>query len=99
MRIDNTKLNPSSVAWTLGSGSKTEEVRKSFGDVLKDSMENIKQLHAKDEENTERLAVGEIDNLHSVMIDAEKADISMQLMLQTRNKAIEAYQEIMRMQI
>ena len=99
MRIDSRKANPSLVAWSLGSGAKIADTNKDFKDILKDSIESIKQLHIEDEKNTERLAVGEADSLHNVMIDAEKADIAMQLMLQTRNKAIEAYQEIMRMQI
>jgi flagellar hook-basal body complex protein FliE len=42
---------------------------------------------------------GENVNLHELMISMEKADISLRLMVQVRNKAIDAYQEIMRMQI
>jgi flagellar hook-basal body complex protein FliE len=42
---------------------------------------------------------GESVNLHELMISMEKADISLRLMVQVRNKAIDAYQEIMRMQI
>jgi flagellar hook-basal body complex protein FliE len=42
---------------------------------------------------------GENVNLHELMISMEKADISLRMMVQVRNKAIDAYQEIMRMQI
>jgi flagellar hook-basal body complex protein FliE len=42
---------------------------------------------------------GESVDLHELMISMEKADISLRLMVQLRNKAIDAYQEIMRMQI
>jgi flagellar hook-basal body complex protein FliE len=45
------------------------------------------------------LTTGEINNLHSIMISAEKADITLSLALQIRNKVIEAYENIMRMQI
>jgi flagellar hook-basal body complex protein FliE len=45
------------------------------------------------------LAVGEIENLHQVMMSLEKAKLSFELALQVRNKLLEAYQDIMRMQI
>lgn len=99
MRIEDIGTGPKAVAWTVGSGAKNHRPTRGFGDMLKDSIDNIKQLHAEDEKNTELLATGNVDNLHKIMIDAEKADIALQLMLQTRNKAIESYQEIMRIQI
>lgn len=48
----------------------------------------VEQVHAGDEKN-----------LHAAMIAMEKADISLRYMVQVRNKAIDAYQEIMRMQV
>jgi flagellar hook-basal body complex protein FliE len=47
----------------------------------------------------EDLATGKNHNIAEVMISAEKADISLKLMVQVRNKIIEAYQEIMKMQV
>lgn len=99
MHTEHINIQPKPVAWTVGSSAKQERPVRGFKDILKDSIEHVKELHAEDEKNTELLATGNIDNLHKVMIDSEKADIALQLMLQTRNKAIEAYQEIMRMQI
>ncbi len=46
-----------------------------------------------------QLATGENNNLHDVMLSLEKAKLSMELMLQVRNKALEAYQELMRTQL
>ena len=46
-----------------------------------------------------KLATGETNNIHHVMMSLEKAKLSFQLMLQVRNKALEAYQDIMRMQL
>ena len=51
------------------------------------------------EQATERLITGEAENLHQVMIALEKAKLSFDLMVQIRNKALESYQEILRMQI
>lgn len=45
------------------------------------------------------LAAGQVDDISQVIVAAEKADIALQLTLAVRNKAVEAYQEIMRMQV
>ena len=47
----------------------------------------------------ERLALGESENLHQVMIALEEARLSFQMMVQVRNKLLEAYQDVLRMQI
>jgi flagellar hook-basal body complex protein FliE len=47
----------------------------------------------------QRLALGDAENLHDIMIRLEESRISLQLMLQVRNRVLEAYQDMMRMQI
>ena len=47
----------------------------------------------------ELFAAGKIDDLHTLMIETEKADLALQFTLQVRNKLLDAYNEIMRMQI
>lgn len=47
----------------------------------------------------QKLAVGETQNLHEVMIRLEEARHSFQLLVQVRNRLLEAYQEVMRMQV
>jgi flagellar hook-basal body complex protein FliE len=47
----------------------------------------------------QKLAVGEAGNLHEVMIHLEEARLSFQLLAQVRNRMLEAYQEVMRMQV
>lgn len=51
------------------------------------------------DQQVQRLATGETDNLHQVMIALEEAKLSLQLMVQVRNKLLEAYQDILRMQV
>jgi flagellar hook-basal body complex protein FliE len=51
------------------------------------------------EQTVQNFAVGKEDNLHQVMISVEKAKLSFELAVQVRNKLLEGYQEIMRMQI
>lgn len=57
-----------------------------------------RQLNTSDTE-LRKLATGETNNIHHVMLSLEKAKLSFQLMLQVRNKALEAYQDVMRMQL
>lgn len=66
-----------------------------LGDGLKQV--NAMQFQSKDLQN--EAAVGGDVDLHDVMITAEKASVAMQLTLQIRNKMVEAYQEVMRMQV
>ena len=51
------------------------------------------------DQQLQRLATGEADNLHQVMISLEEAKLSFQLLVQVRNKVLEAYQDILRMQV
>lgn len=53
----------------------------------------------KADDSVRRLALGETDNLHQVMISLEKAKLSFELMVQVRNKLLDAYQDIMRMTV
>ena len=75
------------------------EAQKSFTSVLKQSIENLNQTQLQSDIMTEKLARGENVDLHQVMITSQKASITMQATLEVRNKVIEAYQEMMRMQV
>ena len=70
-----------------------------FAAWLKDEWGQVNQRMARADIEVQRLASGNSDNLHQVMIALEEAKISFQLMLQVRNKLLDAYQDIARMQI
>jgi flagellar hook-basal body complex protein FliE len=70
-----------------------------FGDLLQKAVAEVNDAQVKADEGVEQLHTGQAKNLHEVMIAMEKADISMRLMVQMRNKVVDAYQEIMRMQV
>jgi len=70
-----------------------------FAEALKKSLSEVNQAQLSADHAAEQIAAGETKNLHGAMIKLEEADISMRLMVQVRNKAVEAYQEIMRMQV
>ena len=72
---------------------------KSFADTLKDAVGSVNELsHAADVQQ-QKLATGETKNIPEVMIATEKAQIAFKLLMQVRNKVIDAYQEIMKMQV
>ncbi|MCK5127146.1 MAG: flagellar hook-basal body complex protein FliE [candidate division Zixibacteria bacterium] len=69
----------------------------SFGDFLSNALENVNTLQQESGESQDALVRGEAADLHQVMIAAEKAGISFDLLLEVRRKLLEAYQEIIRM--
>ena len=72
---------------------------KSFADTLKDSLQEVNRLQKVSDTKMQQLATGENKNIADVMIATEKADIALKLMVKVRNKIIDAYQEIMKMQV
>jgi flagellar hook-basal body complex protein FliE len=78
---------------------KAEVSKDSFKEMLKSSIGEVNQLQIEADSSIEQLVAGNTKNLHETMIAMEKADISFRLMMEVRNKIIEAYHEIMRMQV
>jgi len=70
-----------------------------FQQVLAQAIDQTVQLQQAAKDETTKFLTGETDDLHKVMIAGEKAGLAFQLTLQVRNKMVEAYQEVMRMQI
>jgi flagellar hook-basal body complex protein FliE len=81
------------------TGQLTEKTQTSFSDVLKESISKVGELEKEADQEVEKLVTMESKDIHNTMIAIEKADLTFQLMMQIRNKIIDAYQEIMRMQI
>ncbi len=71
----------------------------SFADVLKESISKVSELEKEADTEVQKLAKMESQDIHNTMIAIEKADLSFQMMMQIRNKIINAYEEIMRMQV
>ena len=71
----------------------------SFSEWFTQQINEVEQLEHKAQVGLLEVASGQANNLHQVMIDLEQAKLSFQLVLQVRNRALEAYQELMRMQI
>jgi flagellar hook-basal body complex protein FliE len=72
---------------------------KSFADTLKEAVKSTNEMQKESDKAMQDLATGKNTNVADVMITAERADIALKLMVQVRNKIIEAYQDIMKMQV
>ncbi|SES79686.1 flagellar hook-basal body complex protein FliE [Anaerobranca gottschalkii] len=77
----------------------TANNNKGFGYYLRNALMEVNRLEKEADTLTKKLAAGENVDLHDVMIATEKANIALQLTVQVRNKAVDAYNEIMRMQV
>jgi flagellar hook-basal body complex protein FliE len=81
--------------------NKTEKDEKvaSFPEVLKEMVNNTNDLQAQAADIAEKFALGEVTEIHEVMVAAEEAGIALELVMEIRNKLVEAYQEMMRLSV
>ncbi|MDQ0149902.1 flagellar hook-basal body complex protein FliE [Eubacterium multiforme] len=77
----------------------TKENSGNFSKVLGDAINKVNELQVTADNKAESLIKGENVNMHDVMLSMQEAQVSMQLLIETRNKVVEAYQEINRMQL
>ena len=70
-----------------------------FADILTESLRTAEHLDIADKASTLGLITGETDDLSGLLIDIQKAELSLNLALQIRNKVIDAYNEVMRMSV
>ena len=75
------------------------QTRPSFADQLQNAISEVDRLQVQREEMVEGMVTGEVTEVHDVMIAAKEAQLAFELLLEVRNKLLESYQEIMRMQV
>lgn len=79
--------------------SKVNQKSLNFKDLLKENINKVNNIQLDANQVTEDFALGKTDNIHQVMIAGEKAETSMKLTMAVQNKVIDAYKEIMRLQV
>lgn len=87
---NTTQIQPSTTQPTTGA---------SFAETFQKVFERINEMQLHSAEMARQFAAGETDDLIRVVTASEEASVALQLAVQVRNKVIEAYQEIMRMQV
>lgn len=98
-QVQNTQ-NTQNATNQVNNSQKTDSSNQtSFSELLKNSISSLNESQVTSDNMTNALAAGKDVNLDEVMIAAQKASISLTAATEFRNKAVEAYQEIMRMQM
>jgi flagellar hook-basal body complex protein FliE len=92
-------LNTAPVTSASPLASVTNQEGESFSDIFTAAMNNVAVTDDQDKASTLELLTGTTDDLTGLMADVQKAEIALNLSLQLRNKMLDAYQEIMNMQV
>jgi flagellar hook-basal body complex protein FliE len=91
-------LGPQVNAFDVGTSSTNSSGKSSdFAQTLRDGMRQIEQMQTDAQQKTESVLAGNGQDLHSAMIAVQKAELSFQLMMQVRNKIVQAYQDVSKM--
>lgn len=99
MRIEQLVSN-NNIFDSINYMDKSEEKKDiSFFDTLKEKLDEVNEKQVKAEDLTESFIKGDNVDIHEVMLGTEEAKMSLELAVQIRNKIVEAYQEISRMQL
>jgi flagellar hook-basal body complex protein FliE len=83
-------LQPGPAAATVGAP---------FAERISEGLQEVNRQLLTAQTDLQQLAAGDVANLHEVMLHLEESRIGLQLLLQVRNRVLEAYQDVMRMQI
>ncbi|HWS30758.1 MAG TPA: flagellar hook-basal body complex protein FliE [Clostridia bacterium] len=100
MAVDSVS-NISSLLNALNAtgGTMTENTGTNFSDLLKDAIGQVEDVQTENNVNSLQLLSGESTDIHTALIAAQKAELTFNLAVQVRNKVIDAYNEVMRMQL
>jgi flagellar hook-basal body complex protein FliE len=78
---------------------KSNRVSTDFGNYFKDYLNKVNEYEAQSQDLEKKAAVDELDNIHQVMIAAQKSEVALGFMIEVKNKVLDAYKEIMRLQV
>lgn len=70
-----------------------------FGEIFAEAVGRVENFRVNAEQTVERFLSGEQEEIHSVAMATQRAELAFELFLQVKNKAVQAYQEVMRMQL
>jgi len=88
--ISADSIRPAAVSPSKGGG---------FSDVFAGAVESVEGLGRNASSSVERFLSGEGEELHTTVLATQRAELAFEMFLQVRNKVVNAYQEIMRMQL
>ena len=99
MHFDGIVKNRLKIKSTITNAKQFLVIQKEFGSFLKEAIREADQALQETSEMDRKLALGEIDDLHSAMIQAEQSAAAVEFTTQLTSKAVSAYNQIMGMQV
>ncbi len=99
MRVGDVQSAIGQISPDISTSKSVEDASASFQQTLNGFVGNVNDLQSKANTAIDKMASGEAVDVHDVMIAVEKAKVSFDLLLQVRNKMLDAYKQIMQMQI
>jgi flagellar hook-basal body complex protein FliE len=90
--LDRISIDPVSMG-----GQKQEG--PTFGAILEQAVHRVVDLENQSQQKIDRFLRGEDQELHDLMLSTQRAGMAFDMLLQVRNKVVQAYQEVMRMQL
>lgn len=97
MKIDGVSSIVSQNMQTVREGAKA--VDQSFGDILNNAINEVDKTEKNSVDMMQKLATGEVENIHEVFIASQKAELTLNMAVEVKNRVVEAYKEIMRLQL
>ncbi len=79
--------------------SKTNDDGASFTDVFKQAFQNVQDTQKVAQEDSVKVALGQVDDLHTVEINTQNAKLAVDVFVTMKNTALDAYNEVMRLSI
>jgi len=94
-------INPTNSLSLISGSGKTEKAAApgDFVSLFDDMLQQVEEAQHRADDLTLRFMAGDVDEIHQVAFAMEQAKLSLQLAVQVRNKIVDAYQEVMRMQV
>lgn len=101
--IESGFITPIQRMETIGELKKNQNVQQDgsslFSDIFNNAVKDVKDTEANLEQQQYLLATGQIDDAHTVPIAAAEAQMAVDMLVQLRNKALESYNELMRISL
>ena len=94
--INTDRINSFGLNSEKSAGASGEDTGLGFKEIFQDVINNVEETEAATKMDAYKLSVGEMDDMHTMIINAAKADVALQTMVQLRNKFLDAYSEIIR---
>lgn len=97
MKIES--IGTSFISNNINSKAIEENTGKSFSDVISNAINKVNESQINADNKIEAMIKGEDVSMHEVMLSMQESQLSMQMLIEVRNKVVEAYQEINKIQL